>query len=319
MSTSKTSQTRNKPVLFVGNDINNAVKGNSWNDLVDHLIEKFSNKIIEHGDDDPFPMLYERIYLNALRSKKIKNGESALKKEIANWTCKIESNGIHQKIMSMNVDHVITTNYEYTLERATNSGNDTGTMCPEFRETRYSLFRRRSVAGKTVWHIHGEIDSPGSINLGYEQYSGYLHYIRDYVVTGKIRPEIGGALLIRLQQPDFKVRSWVDLLFQRDAFILGFRLDQVEMHLWWLLAYRARRLAAGNLGRPNKIVYFYPNELLDEGSKFKSVTERRLEMLNDFGVETVGRDGKPGVDSYYSNVLEDIHQRTATHGNRRHA
>jgi hypothetical protein len=324
MSTSKTDQTRNKQgvekaVLFVGNDINNTVKGHSWSDLVKHLIGKFANSKIKHNEDDSFPMLYERIYLSALRSRKIESGESLLKKEIAEWARKIEPNGIHRKIMSMDVDHVITTNYDYTLEKAAESEDGTGKKSAEFRETRYSLFRRRSAGGNSVWHVHGEIDFPNSINLGYEQYSGYLQHMRDYVVSGKIRPEIGGSLLSRLRKSDFQVRSWVDLLLQREVFILGFRLEQVEMHLWWLLAFRARRLAEGKLDLANRITYYYPTNLLDKESKTKSATERRLEMLNAFEVDTVGCDGESGKEPYYEKVLEAIHQRTTKHGNRCHA
>jgi hypothetical protein len=307
-----------KPVLFVGNDINNTVEGHSWGDLVDHLIHKFANAKIKRREDDAFPLLYERIYLSALRSKKIEPGERTLKKEIADWTSKIVPNGIHRKIMSMDVEHLITTNYDYALEKAAGPDDSTGKKSAELRETRYSLFRRRSAGGKTVWHIHGEIDTPNSINLGYEQYSGYLQNMRDYVVSGKIRPKFGGSLLSRLSKPDFQIRSWVDLLFQSEVFILGFRLDQVEMHLWWLLAFRARRLAEGKLDPANRITYYYPTNLLDKKSKAKSATERRLEMLNAFEVETVGCDGEPGKDPYYEKVLEAIHQRIANHG-RRHA
>jgi hypothetical protein len=321
MSARKADLTRSrpeeeKPVLLVGNDINNTAEGHAWRNLVEHLIARFTNASIECRDDDAFPMLYERIYLQALHSAKFEGGESRLKKEIANWAEEISPNGIHQRIMSMDVDHVITTNYDYSLEEAAQPGAGKGVRSSEFREIRYSLFRRRSSGGKTVWHIHGEVDAPNSINLGYEQYSGYLQHMRDYVVSGKIRTALGGSLLSRLRKPNFKLRSWVDLLLQRDVFILGFRLDQVEMHLWWLLAFRARGLAEGKLGQANRITYFYPNKLLVQKSEAKPATERRLEMLKAFGVETVGCDGEPGKESYYSKVLDTISQRTVKHGRR---
>jgi hypothetical protein len=318
MSARLTDQAHNKqgmekPVLFVGNDINNTVNGHAWSDLVDHLIDKFAKTKIERGDDDAFPMLYERIYLSALRAKKIERGEATLKKEISEWTRLIEPNDIHRKIMRMDVDHLITTNYDYALEKASDTDGSTGKKTAEFRETRYSLFRRRSAGEKSVWHIHGEIDAPNSINLGYEQYSGYLQHMRDYVVSGKIRPKLGGSLLSKLGKPEFQIRSWVDLLLQRDVFIIGFRLDQVEMHLWWLLAFRARRLAEGKLQTTNRITYFYPNELMEKNSKSKPATERRLEMLKSFEVNPVGCDGEPGGEKYYSQVLKSIQQRIRRH------
>jgi len=308
-----------KPVLFVGNDINNTVEGRSWADLVKGLIHQFADSTIKCRNDDPFPLVYEQIYLCGLRLEKVTAGEGMIKREIADWVKTIQPNDIHPKIMGLDVGHVITTNYDLTLEKAADIYGGEGEKNATFRETKYSLFRSRRAGDKTVWHIHGDLVTPNSINLGYEQYSGYLQHMRDYVVNGKIRPKMGGPLMARLGASDFQIQSWIDLLFTRDVFIFGFRLDQVEMHLWWLLAYRARKLAEGKLdARQNRIVYFYPSSLLEEGCPAKPSLERRLEMLKAFEVETAGCDGEPGTERYYEKVLEKVRGKILKRGGKRH-
>lgn len=292
-------------VIFVGNDINNTVAGNSWGDLVAHLI-----KFVDADDEiapssDSFPLTYEQIYLAGLRSGKVKRGEGALKDELAEWASRIVPNNLHREILALGIEHLITPNYDFALEAAAKvtvrSSSDS-----EFRERRYSLFRQHRAGQHTIWHIHGDVYSPDSLNLGYEQYSGYLQILRDYVVTGKIRKSSQRPLNVRLKAEPFEVLSWVDLMFTKDVFIFGFRLDQVEIHLWWLLDYRARKIAEGLLESPNRISYFYPKALLDPKCSTRGQTERRLAMLRAFGVDIVGLKGSPGTVSYYEEVLKKI-------------
>jgi hypothetical protein len=292
-------------VLFVGNDINNTVSGNSWSDLVAHLIDFVGGKGKIDPASESFPLIYEQIYIEGLRSGKVKPGEGILKSELADWVKQIEPNGIHRLILDVGAKHIITPNYDFSFETAAKT-NVTRATESQFGERRYSLFRYHQAGECSIWHIHGDIRSPGSINLGYEQYSGYLQNLRDYVVSAKIRPAIREPLNVRLGRKPFEILSWVDLMLTKNVFIFGFRLDQVEIHLWWLLAYRARRIAENNLNTPNRISYFFPKALLDSDCPSQVPTERRLGLLRAFGVDTVGLKGSPGTESYYEEVLKKI-------------
>ena len=100
-------------------------------------------------------------------------------REKVNDTAFSWDNTIHSQIMSLPVDTLLTTNYDYALESS---------VCPEFkscsgsRETTYSRYRKHTVnvhsKTKTVYHIHGEIHVPKSICLGFEHYSGSLEKMR---------------------------------------------------------------------------------------------------------------------------------------------
>lgn len=222
--------------ILVGNDINNVDPGKSWKDLVEEMKIHFSVNTISTGNK-PFPMLYEEIFLNAVR----KNGvnEKDVKTYIADQVSRISQNEIHEGIRELPVSHVITTNYEFTLEGITPEIN-TGVV----KETTYSIFRRYEVEEKTYWHIHGDCNYPISINLGYEHYCAQLQGMRNYVVSGtnyKSNDVIKTPLLHRLKDGnELDNQSWLDIFFTKNIYILGLSLDYIESDLWWLLTYRAR-------------------------------------------------------------------------------
>ena len=108
----------------------------------------------------------------------------------------LKPNKIHSEIMSLDAENILTTNYDYNLENATELVWKSNMAA---REKYYSLFRRRSSGAKHVWHIHGEVNNVGSIMLGHEQYANYLNKIRNFLTNGvstesKARKEKGPYL-----------------------------------------------------------------------------------------------------------------------------
>ena len=295
--------------VFVGNDINNLTDGQSWKDLVIDLAEYVGGAQQFDLDTEPFPLIYEQLYLIGMRNGKLKK-ESELKKRIANWACNIRHSNIHQRILNLGVEHIITPNYDFSIERASGVIGKVPNRVSSYGESVYSLFRHYECNGQKIWHIHGDVAHPRSINLGYEQYSGSLHRMRDYVMTGKARPEIKEALMERLNRGDHTLNSWLDLFFTRNIHIFGFRFDLVEMHLWWLIAYRAKRIATsrktstidrGQYYPRNQIAYYYPKSLLLK-DETKEMTQRRLKYLDGFEVKTICLDDEKGNEAYYKNV-----------------
>lgn len=258
--------TMNK-VLLIGNDINNINNSTSWEELLRQII-KISGSNIELSSKKPFPLLYEEIYLKVLKSKGI--SEHELKSRIAKIISAIKPNEIHDELLNLNIKDYITTNYDYTLQKRLLGKKSTKTLKNKgiIRETKYSVYRHNEVNNKRFWHIHGEINTPKSITLGFEHYGGQLQQFRNYTVSGTNynRKKISKlSLHQKLKQNIITPNSsWIDFFFKNEVHILGLNLDYIETDLWWLLTNRARfQLEKPNLSN-NRIIYYCPEMYRDE-------------------------------------------------------
>ncbi len=183
----------------------------------------------------------------------------------------------------------MTTNYDTVFEHLAN-GHIRLRSAAVVREQRYSLFRHFPIDGRYFWHLHGDVTAPRAIMLGYDHYAGALQKIGEYTTS---RPAYRGFRpppLIGRLSPDMPLYSWVDLFFTTDVHILGLALDTVEMHLWWILSYRARMLADGR-DITGTIRYYHPRQT---GIREHRAEERKLEMLEAFGVRMVRVAINPG-------------------------
>jgi len=285
------------PILLIGNDINNMSKGQSWKDLLNDIV-KFClpDGCIQLDDRKPFPLLYEEIFLTAIRQEHIREVE--LKSFIAEKTLKIEQNDIHAAIRDLAPAHILTTNYEFTLEGEIPSQSD-GLIL----ERIFSIFRKYKIGNTNYWHIHGDCLNPLSINLGFEHYGGQLQQMRNYVVSGTTytSPQAPRKSLVQRISQHLSVKddSWLDLFFTQDIHIFGLSLDFVETDLWWLLTYRARQKFQKNTIPVKNALYYYIPAELAPGAKFK------LEMLvaNDVKVIEITAADKR---AYYEEVLRKI-------------
>ena len=285
------------PNLLIGNDINNMSKGQSWKDLLNDIVTFcLPDGCVQLDERKPFPLLYEEIFLTAIRQQHIREVE--LKSFIAEKTLKIEENDIHAAIRELAPAHILTTNYEFTLEGGVPAQNDSLIL-----ERVFSIFRKYKIGNTDYWHIHGDCLNPLSINLGFEHYGGQLQQMRNYVVSGTTytSPQAPRQSLVQRIKQHLPVKedSWLDLFFTQDIHIFGLSLDFVETDLWWLLTYRARQKFQKNtIPVRNALYYYIPAELV-QGAKFK------LEMLaaNDVKVIEISAADKW---AYYEEVLGKI-------------
>lgn len=283
--------------LLVGNDINNIKPGKSWKELLDDITNYCGVSHINR-EEKPFPMLYEEIFLSAIRKKAM--DEKDLKTYIASIVSKIDQNEIHERIRALNVPHIITTNYEFSIEGENPKSNSSLVV-----ERLYSVFRKHELNGTTYWHVHGDCNNPMSINLGYEHYCGELQNMRNYTISGtsyKTEGVIKEALVRRLaNEGQINYQSWIDLFFKKDIYIIGLGLDFVESDLWWLITYRARSKYYKNKFQVNnKISYFIPAE-------YETRSKAKLEILraNDVTVVVVN---KPKGLAYYTDILNRLNK-----------
>ncbi len=289
--------------LLVGNDINNATSSYSWNDLIDGLLAYSKmNKAIQNKNK-PFPFLYEEIYLKSYPL--YQTHENKFKKYIASETRKLEANELHAQILDLGINDILTTNYDSLFECTAGLTYKDCMNQGIIKENLYSMFRHHIIGKQKIWHIHGSENNPQSITLGYEHYSGYLQQMRSYVTIGMKGIYTQKDFLplrrkLKEQQHVGKHESWIDLFFTHDLFIFGLNLDFVEMHLWWLLNYRARARMEKRFPVNNTIRYFYPEHL-------KELSLHKLQMFESLHVEVipvkVTASGKLG---YYKKIIRKI-------------
>jgi hypothetical protein len=263
--------------LLIGNGINNIEGDNSWDNLVNKIGEfcKIDFKI-DADRKKHFPLLYEEIFLST--AKKTGLAEDKLKKFIGQQVSVIKENDLHRKIRSLSAVDILTTNYEFSLEGSTPATNS-GIV----KEVKYSIFRHYRVASKRMWHIHGDCMHPISINLGFEHYGGQLQQIRNYVASGTTYTsnKISKLPLVnRLRTGNMTGDSWVELFFTTDIHIIGLTLDYVETDLWWLLTFRARKIAEKRYPIKNKITYYIPK-------RFANDVKYKLDLLTATSVDVV--------------------------------
>ena len=285
------------PILLIGNDINNISKGQSWKDLLNDIVNFcLPDGCIQLDDRKPFPLLYEEVFLTAIRQKRI--SETDLKTFIARKVQVIAQNEVHEAIRDIAPAHILTTNYEFSLEGVTPSQHDS-----LINERVFSIFRRYKVGPTFYWHIHGDCLNPLSINLGFEHYGGQLQQMRNYVVSGTTytsRQAPKQSLVQRVKNGEtLRDDSWLDFFFTRDIHIFGLSLDFVETDLWWLLTYRARQKFQRNtIPVKNALYYYIPAEFV-QSARFK------IDMLTANDVKVIDI-AAPDKRSYYQAVLKRI-------------
>jgi len=80
---------------------------------------------IEFDVRKPFSMVYEELYLQAMRKANKKIPENEVKGMIARMLEELPANDFHRKLVSSGFNHILTTNYDYNLEKC----------CGKFRNT----------------------------------------------------------------------------------------------------------------------------------------------------------------------------------------
>ena len=264
--------------LFIGNGINRvAPTAVSWGNLLEHLSAKFEIDIDLQNDLKPFPLAFEEMLIGNKgtnpndRLKSMKQHIGHLLTEANTDASQLE---LHAKFMQCGILEIITTNYDYNLERSINTAFDSQKkqLALNNQESKHSLYRGYRINQVTVRHIHGEVahnrkitgkDHYGeeSIMIGFEHYADYALKIQDlvYGLKDKRRYTNPEGILGRmaLKQP---IKSWPDLFFTHDVHFIGFTLDFSESHLWWILMQRQeiiKKFSNDNSIR-NRIVFHYP-------------------------------------------------------------
>lgn len=183
------------------------------------------------------------------------------------------------------------------------------------QEKLYNIRRSRAFSKsgdttKIIYPIHGDIDNPKSIVIGYNHYCGTIGKLDAYL---KGRAEWEGNLLLKMEErlysEDFAAKSWIDHFFFSNVHILGLGLDFSEIDLWWILVRRKRLIMEGC--PINNHIFFYDivkkdvsscdnEDLSSEELKFKA----KYEILAKMDVEKCIYEVEN--DDYYSSYRKAI-------------
>ena len=286
-------------ILFVGNGFNQVSDGGaSWNALLNKLAGVTKT---QHEEDvrkaKPFTLWFEEI-ANKSRKKYLKMFVAdSLKKTLS-------PNEHHSEVMALDFRHIFTTNYDYNLELATGKEWKLNLPAPE---KYFSLFRRHTLDDKHLWHIHGELDNVKSIMLGHEQYSGYIHKIRNYLTTGvptEVKDRNGKPYLSKFARKKEvmkgDVETWIDLFLEYEVHIIGFGFDYTENHLWNLITEK-KRLRKERRNSIGQAVFHRCSK-----EKQNIADEARLSILEALGVKVVDHTATSYSEAY-SNCIKSLH------------
>ncbi len=166
----------------------------------------------------------------------------------------------------------------------------------------------------SVWHVHGEINRPTSINLGHEHYAGALGKMRSYTLWDrKNRPKSKNHSAFRQGIIDFDTKddikcAWTDVFLRDDIHILGLGLDYSEVDLWWLLVVKERLKWAAFDAITKKLnvgeTYYY---YADAEAHVKKEEKERNNMLTSLGVklEPIPLEGN-NWNAFYRQAFDKI-------------
>ena len=251
--------------LLIGNGLNRTLDGSvSWAHLMEDLAGSRWTK--EFGSM-PAPIQYEIIAAERNRGIGRRGDDTYLKtkRAIANQVSKIQigPDCIHNHLRQLNVENIITTNYDTCLEQAFSP--DTFVQ-RRVIQTKYLLESTDEVDGVRFFHAHGLASKPQSICIGYEHYCGYIQHMRAKLLDSANTEEDSTSKLERLACGHIGAGStWPELFFTTDVDIIGFGLDFSEIDIWWLLSLRAAFFSGSDVvsaREGNRIRFF---ELVEPG------------------------------------------------------
>lgn len=268
------------------NRLNNV--GISWEDILKDLKEsKFEN------GDLPYTMIYEKALID--NSISITNSfmdyEFEIKLKLSDLMSKMIPNEMYDDMISLNLKNYLTTNYDYCLNQVLLK-NKSLSQINKSTEDIYSIRRKTSLIDQNneevcqIWNIHGEIDNPVSIMLGYDHYTGALSKLESYI-KGNYRFTLNKESIMprtmrqKLLDGDFDEYSWIEKFFNTNIHIIGLKLDYSETDIYWILNKRQRLYKElGNKIKVKNKITFYTNEN----------NESKISLLKSFGIDVIFKE-----------------------------
>ncbi len=300
--------------VLYGNGFNRLNDNDSWESLV-HVIDDQSDKYklpnTSQYEGKVLSMPYQKEAFLRTSDYEIltvrEKSEVLIKKEIVKQMKTYKSNDLFDKLLRLDVDHFITTNYDYVAEKALQDMRYKEDLSERDKsENAFSIHRKKCFQKdndkKYLWKIHGELSNINSIMLGYNHYCSYIGQIKKYIkgeyeFAKRKNKEAIFPISKRLPINYNDIISWIDLFFTSNIYIIGLGFYYEEIDLWWILTIRKRLIQ--KLGRENisnNIVYYGDIEF---GQK---------SMFEHLDVEVVSSK-KRTYEKKYQEFIADISKR----------
>lgn len=253
-------------VLLLGNGVNRAYDGFSWDDLLDSMKQDWRFPLPSRQYRMPMSLKAAMLSGNWIGAKlanmlsgkplpeeaKEPDDDSKLERKKIKWayfvTCTDDQGEYLRKLLGLGFDYVLTTNYDYSLETALlkyQPSKGTISRLTQYyelnrAEPKYLMhtFNQIDVGSRQhrIWHIHGEARKPSSLILEHSGYGSLLS--RCCARADRMFQNCRENL--KAGQPQ-KIGSWVDAFLLGDVYVLGLGMDFSEIDLWWLLGRKANR------------------------------------------------------------------------------
>ena len=298
-------------ILLLGNGINRAFDGESWEDLI-------ASAMIDNGCSIPYKDIQNMpatMQIVIASSKVYSDNENCqdiskfVQKLCKGWADNANKNPLDkdyllmlEKVLGLPVDAILTTNYSNEFEiAATGNTSMYSLRCCQRRtkdleyDRQFRLYQYSSLGenypGKSLWHIHGDISKPDSVVLGHYYYGKLLRKIEDRV--SDFTKHYHSCMS---QNLEFVPKSWVDYFLLGDVYMLGFGMDLSEQDLWWLQACKQKNF-------PELKTFYY--------SDFMSIEPNIQRLLRAYGVEILTNVRRKNKDykQYYKEAIEDLETR----------
>lgn len=250
----------NKKFCFLlGNGINYALASPviSWEKLLYQLaqevdVQTISDYLETASDEDEisYPELF--CLLENLGDTGKKKGGS-LRKMIADILSQPQKSNDLLEYARQNNCPILTTNFDFNIENAigckqSRSGKyfsgqwserlqySSGYRIGEFFAPDTSVSPENQCS---VWHIHGHIQSPGTIKISQLDYINAIAYFKKKLFRNCDNSEHRNP--VKAENDWIAKDSWLNYFFNRPLIIAGCSLKSDETFLRWLLLYRFRR------------------------------------------------------------------------------
>lgn len=244
-----------KNCLFVGNGLNLTLNNYSWNNLLSSIADYVGTESIEGIS---LPLEFERLMnIKLSRNPGIQDKNGVYSKAKARAIAPLKNlvltdNSVHEVIPNIGFDTIITTNYDFMIEKAFNPD-----FIYEESNEQYCDNKTSTINGVDIYHAHGSIASTKSVCLGFEHYVKILNHIRNDLSAESIK-----AILERSEDDNGK---WYHKFFTDNVYIVGFGLSESEIDIWSLITKRASLYYRDKDGLQsridNRIVYY---EIVDD-------------------------------------------------------
>lgn len=257
-----------KQTILFGNGINRlSTEDFEWR----QLLKSINHRRTITNTNISYSHIYEDLLVNGIHNDIPENlgiteRESMLKRFISERILNLSASDatitMYKRLFTLPVDYFLTTNYDYIYEKALNRLDY---VCDvkhsDASEHIYSLHRKRVYNnGKnsiSVWPIHGELQAPSSMMLGYDHYCCAIGAMLKYITNGSDNNELNPRrsnylkrrkkcqnylpyILYRVRHNEIPTNYWIDTFYNTDVHIIASGLDFAETDLWWILDKRVR-------------------------------------------------------------------------------